>query len=344
MKMGGFKLPGGKLLIHHSFLTILCLTTVGAVVGLTGTGRATPSYDAVVARDGGGDYRTVQEALNHAPGGRARYRIYIKDGVYFEKLQVNKANIALIGESAAGTRLSFNQCSSDAGGTAKSASMTVLGTGFSAENLTIANTFDYDQSTAKNKQAVALLTQADRLIFRNCRITGCQDTLNIRNPGRQYFENCYIEGHVDFIFGEGSAVFQNCTVHSLFRNGASITAPATLAGQPYGLVFIKCHFTGADNMKDCVYLGRPWHPSSAKEPVKSSTVLINCELGPHIAAKGWTGMGGVSPEGERFAEYQSGGAGAARNEARPQLTAAAAAGYTVAAILGGKDHWDPEKH
>jgi pectin methylesterase-like acyl-CoA thioesterase len=341
---GGFGLLNKKMLGRSLLVKRMCFAVLGAAMALSGIANARSVFDAVVAQDGSGDYRTVQDALDAAPVGKARYRIYIKNGVYFEKLRVNKANISLVGESSTGTRLSYNQCSSDAGGTAKSASMTVLGAGFTAENLTIENTFDYDKSAAKNKQAVALLTQADRLTFRNCRILGHQDTLDIRSPGRQYFKNCYIEGHVDLIFGEGNAVFFNCTIHSLLRDGSSVTAPATLASQPYGLIFIKCKFTGADGMNGTVYLGRPWHPSSAKAPVRSSTVLIDCILGSHIAAKGWTGMSGVQPEGERLAEYQSSGVGAVINENRPQLTAVEAANYSVAAVLGGRDHWEPAKN
>lgn len=323
---------------------MICLVAacVGAQAATSGSGSAVPvTADVIVAQDGSGDYRTVGQALAAAPENGVRHRIYIKNGAYFEKLQITKANITLMGESVSGVRIFYNHCSSDAGGTSKSASVAVLGAGFTAENISFENTFDYDRSTAANKQAVAVLTQADRLTFKNCRITGHQDTLNIRAPGRQYFEKCYLEGHSDFIFGEGTAVFKDCTVHSLDRNGASITAPATLASTKYGFVFLNCILTGAEGMINSVYLGRPWHPSSAKQPVNSSAVFIRCHLGPHIASTGWTSMSGVQPVGERFREYQNTGVGAAVNPSRPQLAADQVAEYTVAAILGGTDRWDP---
>lgn len=335
-------LVSGKSGWRMGVMAISLLVVCAGAQGITLGGIETlPKVDAIVAQDGSGDYRTVGEALAAAPEKRG-FRIYVKKGAYFEKLQIAKANITLIGESVAETRIFYNHCSSDAGGTSKSASVAVTGDGFRAENISFENTFDYDRSTARNKQAVALLTQGDRLVLKNCRIIGHQDTLNIRAPGRQYFENCYIEGHTDFIFGEGTAVFKDCTLHSLYRNGASITAPATLAATQYGFVFMDCMLTGAEGMINSVYLGRPWHPSSAKEPVNSSAVFIRCHLGPHIAASGWTSMSGVQPNGERFREYQNTGVGAAVNPSRPQLSADQAAGYTVAAILGGTDKWDPK--
>jgi pectinesterase len=201
---------------------------------------------------------------------------------------------------------------------------------FIAQNLTFENSFDYDHSSLANKQAVAAEPQADRQAFINCRFLGHQDTLYVRS-GRQYFKNCYIEGHTDFIFGDATAVFDGCTIYSLYKNGACVTAPSTLATTSYGLVFFNCKLTGNAKLRaKSVYLGRPWHPSSGWATVRSNAAYLYYALGAHIATAGWTSMSGVQPATERFYEYQNSGSGAA-----------AAAKYTVANILRGSDNWDP---
>lgn len=302
----------------------------------------TGSYDAVVAKDGSGNYRTVQAAINAAPGYRNNwYTIFIKNGSYREVVTVpqDKTYLRLIGESAEGTILTYNNCSSSAGGTSNSASVFLKAPNFIAKNITFENSFDYNRSSLPNKQAVAAEPMADRQVFVNCRFTGYQDTLYVKNNARAYFKNCYIQGHTDFIFGDSTAVFDRCRIDSRDKNGGCITAPSTLASTRYGLVFLNCDVTGNSTG---VWLGRPWHPSSSNQYIRSSATYINCNLGRHIARDGWTSMGNTQPQTERFSEYGNTGAGAAINSSRPQLSAGQANQYTVKNILGGSDNWDPE--
>lgn len=301
-------------------------------------------YDLVVAKDGSGNYTTVQAAINAVANNNSKwFKIFIKNGRYQEVITVpsTKTYVRLIGESATGTILTYYNCSSTAGGTAASASVFLKANNFIAENLTFENSFDYDNSSLSNKQAVAAEPMADRQIFINCRFLGHQDTLYVRT-GRQYFKNCYIEGHTDFIFGDATAVFDDCQIHSLYKSGACISAPSTLSVTPYGLVFLNCKVTGDSRLgSNSVYLGRPWHPSSSGQDIRSSATYLYCNLGVHIKKEGWTSMSGVSPGTERFSEYKNTGAGAVINSSRPQLSDAAAQNYTVMNILKGTDNWNP---
>jgi pectinesterase len=299
------------------------------------------SYDVVVASDGSGDYRSVQNAIDHAPSyGGSWYTIYIKNGTYREVITVSsdKTYLQLIGESANGTVVTYDNYSGLVGSTSGSATAFFRANNFIARNITFENAFDYPNSSASGKQAVAAEPMADRQVFVNCNFTGYQDTLYVRN-GRIYFRDCYIAGHTDFIFGDATAVFDECTIYSRPKNGGCISAPSTLASTAYGLIFKNCDVTGTSTG---VWLGRPWHPSSSTQAIKSSAVYLNCYLDSHIAVDGWTSMSGVYPSTERMYEYNNSGPGARVNSSRPQLSAGEAATYTVGNILRGTDGWDPE--
>jgi pectinesterase len=299
-------------------------------------------YDLVVAKDGSGNYTTVQAAINAAPSNRTQwYTIYIKNGSYREVVTVpaEKPYLRLVGQSASGTILTYGNYASGVGSTAGSASAFLKAKNFIAKNLTFENSFDYPNSSAANKQAVAAEPLADRQVYVNCRFTGYQDTLYVKHTGRNYFKDCFIQGHTDFIFGEATAVFDQCEINSRPKNGGCISAPSTLAGTTYGLIFMDCDVTGTSTG---VWLGRPWHPSSSTQSLRSMAVYLYCNLGSHIATDGWTSMSGVYPSTERMYEYSNSGAGAKINSARPQLSASQAANYTVTNILRGSDNWDPQ--
>ncbi len=154
---------------------------------------------------------------------------------------------------------------------------------------------------------MALNVQGDRFVCRNCALLGNQDTLYAAAEGsRQYYDNCYIEGTVDFIFGKSIAVFQSCTIKSL--SNAYITAAATPGYQSHGFVFFDCKLIAAPEATK-VYLGRPWRPNS-------HTVFIRSEMGNHILPAGWDNWG--NPANEKtayYAEYKSTGPGAAPSQA-----------------------------
>jgi pectin methylesterase-like acyl-CoA thioesterase len=301
------------------------------------------SYNAVVAKDGSGNYSTVQAAINAVPdNNQSWFKIYIKNGTYREVITVSstKTYVWLIGQSNTGTILTYSNCSDTAGGTSNSASFFAKAKNFKAENLTFENAFDYNNSSYTNKQAVALEPYADRQTYTNCRITGWQDTLFVR-AGRQYFKSCYISGVVDFIFGEGTAVFDRCEIRARSRSSGCFSAPSTLATTAYGLVFFHCTLTADSGVpSSSFWLGRPWHPSSSTG-VKSAATYLYCSMGSFVQTNGWTSMSGVYPSTERLREYKNTGAGAVINSSRPQLSDSEAANYTVTNVLKGSDGWNP---
>lgn len=289
--------------------------------------------DLTVAADGSGDVKTVSEAIDKVPANnKKRFVIFIKKGVYNEQIRIpaGKPYISLIGESAENTKLTFNLPNKIAGSTSAAYAFYVAGHDFRAENLTFENSF------GQGSQAVAVLTEADRLVFKNCRFLGWQDTLYAKN-GRQYFENCYIEGNVDFIFGQAAAVFENCVIHS--KGDGYIAAPMRFSDtESSGFVFINSKLTG-ENTDKGVFLGRPWRAFGR-------TVYLNTTMDAHIRAEGWNNWNDVSREKTAyFAEYNSTGAGA-KTESRVkwshQLTKDEAKQFETENFLRGKDGWNPK--
>lgn len=287
-----------------------------------------------VAQDGSGDFQTVQEAVDAAPSTGAA--IHIRPGIYREKLVVNKAHIQFRGPGTDASKvvLSYDDSSGTAGGTTRSASVTVSGDDFYAENLTVENTFSRMRVlTQEGSQAVALKISGDRSVLRNVRFLGYQDTLYANGkPARQYFADCYIEGNVDFIFGDARAFFENCEIHSKAHAVVMITAQSKLhAEEQSGYVFDHCRLTSEPGAK-AVFLGRPWRAFA-------SVVFLNTEMGPWIAAEGWHEWehdGKPSLPTVFYAEYKSTGPGA--NPARRQLSDAEAKRFEVTTFFDG---WNP---
>lgn len=287
----------------------------------------------VVAQDGSGDSRTIQWAVDHAPPAKPGQRIVIeiRPGTYRERVIVpqDRPLVSFLGSDAASTVITYDMSAKAAGGTFFSATVNVQGAGFRAENITFENTFGV------GSQAVALHINSDRAVLRNCRFLGWQDTLYAAQ-GRQYYENCLIEGHVDFIFGNAAAVFENCEIRS--RGAGYITAHSRLtADGPTGYVFLKCRLTG-ENTGEGVYLGRPWRPYAR-------VAFIECFLGAHIRAEGWENW--RNPENEKtawYAEIGSMGPGA-KAESRVSwaraLASNAAEQFRPEVFLHGADGWDP---
>lgn len=288
-----------------------------------------------VAKDGSGDFTSIQAALDASKSfPYVRITIHIKNGVYHEKVLVPAWNtkISLIGESRDSTFITyddyFKKINRGRNSTFFTATLRVDGNDFRAENLTIEN------SAGPVGQALALHVEADRCSFVNCRILGNQDTVYLAGEGaRDFFKDCHIEGTTDFIFGEATAVFEECTIES--KANSYITAASTPAGVPFGFVFMDCTLTAAAGV-DEVYLGRPWRDYA-------KTVYLHCWLGDHIRPQGWGNWGSERAEKETFyAVYQNKGPGAspdARAAWTHQLTAEQAKRYKVTNILNG---WEPE--
>jgi len=290
-----------------------------------------------VAPDGSSDYRTIQEAVQAVRDlSQVTVTIRLRPGTYREKLVVpaHKTRIRLVGESAATTIITGADHTGDAAGHNTYSSQTVLvqGNDFTAENIT------FENAAGAVGQAVALHVDGDRATFRHCRMLGNQDTLfpAVENS-RQYYQDCYIEGTTDFIFGMATAVFDRCEIRS--KRNSYIAAAATTERQAYGFVFRDCKLT-ADSAAHQVFLARPWRPHSR-------TVYLRCELGAHILPAGWDNWRDAANERTAYyAEYQSTGPGAnpnARAKWSHQLTAKQARRYTLKNIFGGESGWLPQE-
>jgi pectin methylesterase-like acyl-CoA thioesterase len=297
----------------------------------------------IVAKDGSGDYTTVQAAFDAVPDFyTGTWTIMVKPGTYYEKLMLsaNKSNVVLMGEDAATTILTYDDYAGKSNGsggtigTAGSYSVSIDADDFKAMDITFQNTIKNDGKTSSSEQAVALSTNGDRQEYYNCRILGYQDTYYARGSryvGRIYMKDCYLEGSVDYIFGRNVVVFDNCQQH-INRNNGVITAPATEATTNFGFVFLNntittdvTDFNGASITY--FYLGRPWQASP-------KSVYINCVEPINLHADGWTTM--TSGLTTLFAEYNCTGAGfspSTRKNTGRQLTDQEAATYTIANIF-----------
>lgn len=288
----------------------------------------------VVSRDGTGNFRTLQEAIESA---RAfmdyTVTIYVKNGVYKEKVIVPSwvENIDIIGEDRDKTIITYDDHANiNKMGTFRTYTVKVEGSDITFKNLTIEN------NAAQLGQAVALHTEGDRLKFINCRILGNQDTIYTGAKfTRLYFKDCYIDGTTDFIFGPSTALFENCMIHS--KRNSYVTAASTPKEAKYGYIFKHCKLT-AESGVDKVYLGRPWRPYAY-------TLFIECELGKHIVLAGWHNWGKQSnEETARYMEYKNTGEGANASERvawSKQLTKKEAEAVTVDAIFRTQSDWNP---
>lgn len=293
--------------------------------------------------------------------------ILIKPGTYHEKVELSRSHVTLLGEDAESTVLTFDDCATQMmpdgskKGTFRSYTLLLNANDITLDNLTIRNAA-FPRSKAG--QALALYADGDRILVRNCRLESYQDTLftgplppNPLSPGgftgpkefdkrivgRQLYQNCYICGDIDFIFGSAIAYFENCEIASVYSEELPLdkdgnipvygyaTAASTPEGYPYGYVFDHCSFTSTCPHRS-VYLGRPWR-NFAK------TVLINCQLGPHIHPEGFHDWNKKEAHDTiLYAEYQSTGEGAAPDKRAPfvkQLTEEEALFYQKAKVLSG---------
>jgi pectinesterase len=327
----------------------------------------------VIGPDGKQKFTSIQAAIDSIPANSTtKLDIHIKPGTYTEHITIpaGAPPIHMFGDDAAKTVLVFNLTHNVIGpdgkpiGTAKSASTTVRSNDFEADDLTFSNSTPRDIS-----QALALAAEGDRQIYRHCRFLGWQDTLFTNGgpppmtPGdtrpssqhshngpatttkptstwsnRLYFENCYIEGGVDFIFGASTAVFNHCEIKS--KRSGYLTAASTLQEAEYGYVFMNCNLTAADNVKPGeIYLGRPWRDYA-------NVIYMNCNMGAQINPLGWSPWSSVPQRIHtvHYAEYKSYGPGATPDKRVPwshQLTDEQAAGITIQSVLGGGDNWNP---
>jgi pectinesterase len=354
----------------------IALTAAGGVRAQPAPARAAAIVDArFTGREGAAvngvpTYRTLGAALAAAPAdARAPHVIQLRDGRYREKLSVDKPHVWLIGQSRAGTVLTYDDAAGKPApgggtlGTRGSWTLRVTAPDFRAERLTIENAWDFPANARKAEGdptklaatqalALALTDGSDRAVLLDVRMTGYQDTF-FANAGRVYLRGCEISGHVDFIFGAARAVFEECDIVSRDRgdprNNGYVTAPSTDAASPIGFLFVRSRLRKErpEMAPNSVALGRPWHPSATPLAV-SSAVFLDCWMDDHITAAGWDRMSSVDsatqvrywfePGVARFFEAGSTGPGAVASPTRRVLGPGDLRSYTIARTLGD---WTP---
>jgi pectinesterase len=315
----------------------------GCAGGAEGTVIRTP--EIVVAQDGSGTFRTVQQAFDAVPDRSDRWTVIrVKSGRYREKivLRPEKGRVVIRAEESGRAVFSYDDHTGKVVGrdtinTRTSASCSLEGDDLVVEGITFENT------AGRVGQAVALQITGDRVALRNCKIIGDQDTFFARGIGRIFLQECEIEGTTDFIFGSSIVLLKRCHVKS--KKDSYVTAASTPEGNRFGFVFDECTLT-ADSGLARVYLGRPWRPFA-------KTVFLRCELGGHFLPEGWHNWS--KPDAERtafYAEHRCAGKGADRSHREPwsrELTDEQASAYTVkeifsagASAAGFGADWVPE--
>lgn len=335
------------------------MVVFGAILVMAMAGLAAKPA-VTVAADGSADFKTVQAAVDAAP--EQGEVIRIRPGVYKEKLAIPQNGIELrgLGQKPGDVVLTYDDSAKSAGGTGKSGSVTVRGNDFIAENLTIQNDWEKThERMGEGAQAVALNISGDREVLRHVRLLGYQDTLyagsntchakeDVGKPcqaARMLFEDCYIEGHVDFIFGDAKAAFRNCEVHGMTHPVIALTAQSKLfPEEDSGYLFLDCTIT-ADVAVDKVYFGRPWR-------AYSTVYFINSDVkGTVIQPEGW--MEWKNPDGTgklatstyvEFNTHDVNGPVKTNKRIAPskQLTKGEVAKISVASWLAGTDGWKAE--
>ena len=314
-----------------------------AIMASTQNGWSASKYDnpdtIVVARDGTGEFRTIDEAIEVCRAFMDYHKvIFVKNGTYKEKLIIPSwvQNIEICGEDAEKTIITYDDHANiktadrpKGMGTFRTYTLKIEGNDITLKNITIEN------NSARLGQAVALHTEGDRLVFVGCRFIGHQDTVYTGVAGtRLYFKDCYICGTTDFIFGPSTAWFEGCTIESLINS--YVTAASTPQDQAFGYVFNNCRLIASGDATK-VYLGRPWRDYGY-------TLFMNCELGAHIRPEGWHHWEKHREQTARYLEYNNRGAGYQPKERvswSRQLTKKEASAITLEKVFTKSNTWTP---
>ena len=327
-----------KLLL---LIFLFCLTA-----GAFAAGKYDNPDTLVVARDGTGEFRTVDEAIEVCRAFMDYHKvIFVKKGVYKEKLIIPSwlQHIEICGEDVNETIITYDDHANvkillgtaapheQPMGTFRTYTLKIEGNDITLKNITIEN------NSARLGQAVALHTEGDRIKVIHCRIIGHQDTIYTGVAGtRLFFRDCYICGTTDFIFGPSIAWFEGCTIESLVNS--YITAASTPKDQPFGYIFNNCRLTAKEGVNQ-VYLGRPWRDYGY-------TLFMNCDLGKHIRPEGWHHWEKQREQTARYLEYNNHGEGASTKERvvwSRQLTKKEAVVITPETVFSISDRWNPVK-
>lgn len=345
------------------------------ILGIMGYARSQQNtiFHAVVAKDGTGDYTTVQSAIDAVPENlKSPWLIFVKNGSYEEQVIIpqNKPFIHLIGQDKERTiiHLKLNVGGKPDANTKdlaywhysvhnpksavshfEGAVVNINASDFYSENISYVN--DWGLEAQNGPQALALKTKADRIAFYNCKFRSFQDTwmTTTRDADRHYVKECWLEGAVDYFYGGGNALVEESTLYNV-RSGSVIVAPCHESVK-YGYVFRNCVIDGNEQAADGkLKLGRPWHNSP-------KAVYINTLVKIPLAPEGWTNMGTIPAlfaeynsmdmNGKaldlscRKMEYETGGKEKRKGECRATITSDETALYTYENIIKSKDGWDP---
>ena len=299
-------------------------------------------FNAIVAQDGSGNYTNIQDAVN-AASGTSPYYIFVKSGTYEGHVQIDKANVHLTGQNRENTIISWNKLHNEDGGNVdKNSTVNVTANDVSFDNLTIRNT------RWNEGQALALYTKADRIAVTSCNLEGYQDTYRTGKAGQRHIvRNSKIAGRTDFIYGDGEAYFDACTLH-IVESGGYIVAPDHQSPK-YGYVFNNSVITSKASGYQ-TYLGRPWNNTP-----KVSFINTRLTSGVSIYPQGWIDMGGLP---KQMAEYNTLDANGNAVDLSQRKTSFTAEGKTATskAVLGkveadsykldymlrGSDNWDAD--
>lgn len=299
--------------------------------------------NVTVAKDGSGQVKTINEAVLMIPKkSMERYVIRVKKGVYEENVVLDKSkwNVIIFGDGMYDTVVTGSLNFIDGTPTFSTATFAVAGRGFMARDMGFKNTAGPDKH-----QAVAFRSGSDRSIFHRCNFEGYQDTL-YAHSNRQFYRECTISGTIDFMFGNGAAVFQKCTItplQPLPNQKNIITAQGRKdRNENTGIVIQGCTVSASGDVSAPTFLGRPWKDFS-------TTVFMQTEIGSVVDKAGWLSwVPGVDPpETIYYAEFQNTGPGAGVEGRvkwagyRPEITAEEATRYTVHQFLEGTE-WIPQ--
>lgn len=323
----------------------------------------------VVAADHSGEFDTVQAAVDAVPTDGIHYTILIKPGTYHEVVVVpaSKSNLLIKGDSTDAADVVItaerahgmtNPATGQPYGTQGSAVLTVKAPGVTVAGITIQNTFDpakHPEVGPYDTQAVAVAAMGDRQVFTQDRIISRQDTVLVKAPVatgqyRQYFVGSYIEGSVDFIFGNATAVFDRSKIAMRNWVGGTVLAPNTDKSRKYGILITGSEIFTNGVPDNTMYLGRPWHNTADASP---QALVRNTKIHTGVTTgHPWTDMvPDYSWTQARFKGYNNtsvhcssglcasvadhGGANS------PQMTDSEAADYTAQKYLAGTDGWNP---
>lgn len=344
--------------ITNSAMIQLCM--LAALLVLPACLLARVKYDVTVAQDGTGNFRTVQAAVDAAPANRTTpWTIYIKPGVYVEHVDIpkNKPHLGFVGESRDRVRITNSRlCGGEnAYHPKEGATVVAHAADLYFQDISFENGWGVQQK--KGPQALALYTMGDRTVIYHCGLYSFQDTY-LTTPdakSRHYLKDCIIEGAVDFIYGQGNVLFDDCIINIVKRSGGWIVAPCHVPETEWGYVFLNATITAPGNPEETtVWLGRPWHQTP-------KTVFINTKALVNIPAEGWYDhMGGLpalwADYNTRRADGTEVGLDKRRDtyyymekdgkkvygKAKNRLTAVEAARYTVKNVMSGSDGWNPQ--